>query len=118
MSLDAVRTATVSGGSTAVPFNQYCAPFNVGFGVYSTISGSAEATSVQGRVEHCFDKEVSASTVWFTHIDVSAFTMSANATPVDGNYAYPVTHARLFVTNVSASGSTPGVVFHVLQTGY
>lgn len=117
MPVDAVKTVTASGGSTAVPLNQYCAPFNVGFGVYSTIAGSAEATSVQGRVEHCFDKEVSANTFWFTHIDVSAFTMSAAAAPVDGNYAYPVTHARVFVTNVSASGSTPGVVFHILQTG-
>jgi len=118
MPIDAVRTLSASGASTAIPLNLYGVPFNVSFGISSTISGSAEATSVEGRVEHCFDREVSASTQWFIHVDISAFAMSAAAAPVDGNYAFPVSHARMVVTNVSASGSTPGAIFHLLQTGH
>ena len=118
MPVDAVKTLSASGASTAVPLNQYCAPFNVSFGINYTVDGTAEATSVQGRVEHCFDLQASANTKWWTHVDVSAFTLSAASTPVDGNYAFPVTHTRLVVTNVSGSASTPGAVFHVLQTGH
>tara|TARA_R110000822_G_scaffold49674_11_gene130103 strand:- start:1390 stop:1722 length:333 start_codon:yes stop_codon:yes gene_type:complete len=109
MPVDAYRTLSASGASTPIPLNQYCPPFNVGFGVWFTGTGDMVA-----RVEHCFDLQVSANTFWFTHIDVSAFGGSGASTPVDGNYAYPVTHVRHVVTDVSGTGTCH---FHLLQTG-
>lgn len=114
MPVDAYRTLTASGASTAVPLNLYPVPFNVSFGVWVTGDGDMNV-----RVEHCFDLESSAATKWFTHVDVSAFDASGATDPIDGNYAFPVTHVRHVVTDVSASaGQVTTAHFKVLQTGH
>lgn len=101
--------SAAASASPAIKLNQYGVPFNVGFGIYT--AGAGDATV---HVEHCFDLEATAATVWFDHVDVSgAVTVSASS-PIDGNYAYPVTHVRMELTAVSG---TPTTHFVVLQTG-
>jgi len=101
--------SAAASASPAIPLNQYAVPFNVGFGLYTIGAGDATA-----HVEHCFDKVVSAATVWFDHVDVSGATTVSASSPIDGNYAYPISHVRFELTAVSG---TPVTHFVVLQTG-
>ena len=77
--------------------------------MYATGSGDATIT-----VQHCFDIDATAATQWFDHIDVSAGVTVSGASPIDGNYAYPVSNIRMNLTAVSGS---PTAHFVVLQTG-
>lgn len=107
-SLTAAQLSAASA-TPAIRMNQYQVPFNVGFGVYAT--GSGDFT---GGVQHTFDTEASANSVWFDHVDVSAGVTVSASTAIDGNYAYPVGAIRL--RGISVSG-TPTTRFIVLQTG-
>lgn len=92
------QVATVSGVGVSNPvvFGTYTSPFNIGFGV--TVSGTGTF-----NIEHTFDDVFSptytpASGNWYTH---SSF--SGGAVRGDGNYAFPVTAARINVLTSTAS---------------
>lgn|SRR5690349_8540513 len=106
-----VNSAGTSGAQTWVPLDIHQNPFSVSFFVRKIGTGD-----ITYRVEHTPDNilrptsgaEVSARP--FTHVDVSAATVSK-----DGNYAFPVRAIRLFTTTTMSGQSA--LEFVVYQGG-
>jgi hypothetical protein len=102
-----VASVTGVGVSAPVAFGTYTSPFNIGFGV--TVSGTGTF-----NIEHTFDDVFAAGYTpaagnWYTHP-----SFSASAARGDGNYAFPITAARINVLTSTAS-MVVGVTF--IQAG-
>ena len=98
-------STTESTVSDIIVLNQYSVPFNVGFGVLVEGAGDVGAFSVQ----HTFDVDITAGSVWFDHSDVSGKSVN-----IDGNYAFPVHAVRI----INTSGSGQGIAtLKVMQAG-
>ena len=96
-------TKTVSGVgvSAPIPLDTYITPFSVGLAVVISVGGTLTFT-----VEHTFDDVFaegysSAAGIWFPHASLAALSASAN-----GNYAFPITAARLNVTAYTSGSAT------------
>jgi hypothetical protein len=87
---------TGTGASRPYQADYWPVPFNLGFGCVIT-SGAATYS-----VQHTFDdiQNPAITPTWFNHATVVG--VSANA---DGNYAFPVTAIRLYVTEGTGSVS-------------
>lgn len=93
-------TATTSGVSTSnvIPFDYLRNGFSVGIGC--VVTGTVTYT-----IQHTFDNVQSptytpASGTWFNHDDAALVNATANA---NGNFAFPITAAR--VNQTAGSGS-------------
>ena len=107
MSVDATSVATCGPW---IALDQFCTPFNVGFGV-NLVSGGPPSTRVQHTFENVLNPRVSASFISvFDNIDVTA-----SVTAADGNYAFPVGAIRLVINSMTSAGT---VQLHVRQAGY
>lgn len=96
--------------SQVVPLNHYVTPFNLGFGV--SVSGSGSCTyTVQHTFDDVWSNSFSPSTAtWFNH---PSFTAVTSTTSADGNYAFPVTGIRI----IGNSGNTYTVTMKLVQAG-
>lgn len=84
-------------------------PFNVGFGVVVTNTGSSVPNYT---VQHTFDNPwTTASPTWFSHPTVASVTTSQ-----DGNYAFPVAAIKVLVNSIAGDG-TSTVALTVIQAG-
>jgi hypothetical protein len=96
------QTIATTGTSVSVivPFDTYRNPFNVGIGC--VVNGTATYT-----IQHTFDDVITqtASITWFNHDDASLVSTTTNA---NGNFAYPVSAARI---NQTAGTGTVTVTF-------
>jgi hypothetical protein len=98
-------------------------PFNIGIGV-AIASGGTGTTF--WAVEHCFDYSTvmsptwngSTGVTWFPNSGLSGGTTvgadGTTASPLNGNYAFPVAAIRL---NVYSATATTMVVMNLMQAG-
>lgn len=94
-------TLTAPGTSQWIKLDTYANPFNVGFGVAVSGTGTYD-------VEHTFDDvDATGSPVVFDHPD-----FIAQAANKDGNYAFPVRAVRLNASAVAGS-----VTLTLIQAG-
>ncbi len=117
-------TVTVLGTAVSTPvIPDFCLdPFNIGIGV-NVASGSG---STFWAVEHCFDYSTvmsptwngTSSVTWYPNTGLSGGTTAGadgtTATPLNGNYAFPVAAIRL---NVYSAVATSMVVMNLIQAG-
>jgi len=102
------KTVSEVGVSAPIPLDTYLTPFSVGLAVVISAGGGLTYT-----VEHTFDDVfakgyVPAAGTWFPHASLAALTATSN-----GNYAFPITAARLNVTAYTSGSAT----FTALQAG-
>ena len=83
-----IATQTGVGSSNLLVTDTYISPFNVGFGVVVTGTGTY---TVQHTFDNVFDSTITP--VWFSHP-----TIAAKSDNQDGNYAFPVSAIKVLVT--------------------
>ena len=104
--------STGTNGFTPTLFPDYMIrPFHIGIGV---VANSAALTY---SVQHSFDFTgsstfISSNATWFTNTAFSSATGS-----LDGNYAYPVSAIRLYVTATTTSSAANTVSMTAIQAG-
>ncbi len=100
-----ITSINATGNSQPITTELYVSPFNVGFGVVVTGTGSYAVTYT---VQHTFDNpQTTASPTWFNHPTVAAITASNSvANNQDGNYAFPVAAIRVQATVTNAGTAT------------
>ena len=110
-----------TGTSTPIIPDTKQNPFNIGLGV--TIASGGTGTTAW-LVEHCFDFSTVMSptwngttgVTWFPNSGLSGGTTAGSGTtasPLNGNYAFPVAAIRLNV--VTAAVATSLVVMNLIQ---
>jgi hypothetical protein len=102
-----VASVTGVGVSAPVVFGTYTSPFNIGFGTVVTGTGTY-------NIEHTFDDVFAANYTpatgnWYIHPNFTGVAVRG-----DGNYAYPITAARV---NVLTSTASMVVVATFIQAG-
>lgn len=98
-------TVASQAASEPIPLDHYIGPFNVGLGV-SVAAGSTLTYSVQHTFDDINDPAFDPDTAtWFANSG-----LSAKASSLDGNYAFPVTAVRLNVTAYTSGSATMTVV--------
>jgi len=108
-----IVTKTGTGSSPVIATDTYISPFNVGFGVVVTGTGTY---SVTYSVQHTFDNpQTNPNPTFFSHPTVASIT-ATNAAPnnADGNYAFPVAAIKVIVT---AQTGTATATMTLIQAG-
>ena len=105
--------STGASGFTATLFPDYMVrPFAIGIGCV------VNSTSLTYSVQHSFDYTgsstfISSNATWFYNTGFSSIA-GVNA---DGNYAFPVSAVRLYVTATTTSSATNTVSMTAIQAG-
>ena len=104
--------STGANGFTATLFPDYAIrPFNIGIGC--TVNSTALTYSVQHSFDYGSSTVISSNVSWFTN---TAFSSIAGVQQ-DGNYAFPVSAIRLYVTATTSSSGTNTVTMTAIQAG-
>lgn len=91
--ISVANTTTGTSASNPYPVNWKSEDYGIGMGL--------RVTDLKGGtvdIEHTFDDPKVGLSNWFKHA-----TLTGKTTSADGNYAYPITAVRMFVSGATAS---------------